>query len=322
MIKQYIPSRIKTPIKNICGFMFDSDKRFLMLRDKGKLDKMDDRKYIEKLWKCKMGYKIDLDHPETFNEKLQWLKLHDHNPLYHILVDKIEVQKWVADRIGEEYIIPTLGVWDDPEDIDFDSLPDRFVLKCNHNSGLGMCICTDKSKLDIPAVKADLREGLAQDYFLPFREWAYKGVKPRIIAEEFIPAPGGEGLDDYKVFSSYGRPFMIEIDFDRFIEHKRNLYSLEWELLDAQIEYRNDPGRIFPRPDNLDELLSLSAKLSRDFPECRTDFYIVGDRIYFGEITFYHEAGFGRFTPIEFDKTCGEHIDLSPAGGSKYTTGE
>lgn len=147
---------------------------------------MSDKTYLERTCLKKIGYPLDLEHPRTFNEKLQWLKLYDRNPLYTTMVDKVAVKDYVAGIIGEEHIIPTLGVWNDPDEIDFDALPNQFVLKCNHNSGGGMCICKDKSKLDIKKVKAELRRGLKQDYWIFGREWPYKNVPRKILAEQYM----------------------------------------------------------------------------------------------------------------------------------------
>lgn len=150
-----------------------------------------DKPYLQMMYWLQIGKKLNLKHPVTFNEKLQWLKLYNRRPEYTIMVDKVKVKEYVANIIGEEHIIPTLGVWDDPDDIDFDALPDKFVLKCNHNSGTGMCICRDKSKLDIPKVKAELRKGLKENYFMKWREWPYKNVPRKILAEKFMVNMGG-----------------------------------------------------------------------------------------------------------------------------------
>ncbi|WP_051164091.1 ATP-grasp fold amidoligase family protein [Butyrivibrio fibrisolvens] len=294
--------------KNLRPFIRDKNFRFMSLHRMGAFDDMPDKEYLEKLWHAVMGYPLDLEHPVTFNEKIQWLKLYDRNPLYHTLVDKVAVKDWVADKIGEEYIIPTLGVWDDPDDIDFDTLPNQFVLKCNHNSGKGMCICKDKNQLDLDKVKSDLREGLKQNYFLPYREWAYKDVKPRIIAEKYISS--GDDLEDYKIFNANGMPYLIEVDFDRFIDHKRNLYSTDWEFIEAECNYRNDKNHIIDKPKCLKEMLDLAAKLSEGIPQVRTDFYVIDDIIMFGELTFYHEAGFASFNPKELDEKMGGRISI------------
>ncbi len=301
-------------------FIFDRDKRFIMLRDKGRLDKMDDRKYLERLWKISMGYKIDLDNPRTFNEKLQWIKLNDRDALYNTLVDKIEAKKWVADRIGGKYIIPTLGVWDDPEDIDFETLPDRFVVKCNHNSGVGMYICTDKSELDAERVRDSLREGLAQNYYLPHREWAYKDVPHRILAEEYLnytdDIANRYGLIDYKVHCFGGKPDFIEVIGNRDYQAgtaRSDNYDFDWNKLDWCFGDYPEFTEEIPRPENLSELYELSKELSKDLRYARVDFYNVNGNLKFGEITLYPNAGMvfynSEYTP-EIDRMLGDKINL------------
>lgn len=198
-------------------YLTSQDYRFLINASLGKYDKLDDVAYLSRRFRASMHQKLDLSNPVTFNEKLQWLKLYDRRPEYTMMVDKYLVRDHIANKLGEEYLIPLLGVWDDPDDIDFDSLPDRFVLKCNHNSGLGMCICKDKSTLDMKKVKADLRKGLKQDYYLTGREWPYKNVPRKIIAEKYMEDNTLHELRDYKFFCFGGQVKCFKVDFDRFI---------------------------------------------------------------------------------------------------------
>lgn len=271
----------------------------------------DDELYIKLMWKLsKLNYPLHLDNPQTFNEKLQWLKLHDRNPQYTIMVDKIKAKEWVASRIGKQYIIPTLGVWEKPEDIDFDRLPDQFVLKCNHNSGLGLYVCKDKRLMNKKEVIKDLKRGLKLNYYKEGREWPYKNVKPMILAEKYMEDESGFELKDYKVFNFNGEPKMIEIDYDRFKGHKRHLYDVDWNKIDATIEFPSDPDRSFEKPKVLDQLLFLARKLSEGIPHVRTDFYIIGNHIYFGELTFFHGSGLELITPFEFDKEMGSWLVL------------
>ena len=271
-----------------------------------------DKQCLEIQYEMHMGKKLDLKNPVTFNEKLQWLKLYDRKPEYTIMVDKVKAKDYVAEKIGNQYIIPTLGVWDDPDDIDFDKLPNQFVLKCNHNSGIGNCICRDKSKLDIQKVKDGLRIGLKENFYRRFREWPYKNVPRKILAEKYMTDESGTELKDYKVFNFNGEPEIIEVDFDRFKEHKRNIYGKNWERIEMEIQYPSDKNREIARPEALDEMLSLARKLAEGIPYVRTDFYIIGEKLYFGELTFYHDAGFGKFRPEEWDKRLGELIILPP----------
>ena len=276
-----------------------------------------DRSFLEKMFPLRTGYKLDLDNPKTYNEKLQWLKLYNRNPLYTKMVDKIEAKDFVANIIGKKYIIPTLAVYEKAEDIDFNALPDSFVLKCSHDSG-GIVICQDKSKLDKAAAIKKLKKGLKTNYYYQNREWPYKNVKPRIIAEQYMTDDGQE-LKDYKVFTFGGEPKIIEIDYNRFQGHLRNLYDTDWKKIDATIKYPSDPERTFDKPIVLEELLELSRKLSAGTPHLRTDFYIVNNNIFFGELTFFHESGMAPFDPEQFGMVLGDWICLpSPMGEGNF----
>lgn len=257
----------------------------------------------------KLGCWPDLDSPKTFNEKLQWLKLHDHNPEYTIMADKVKAKEWVADRIGWEHIIPTLGVWEKAEDIDFDTLPDKFVIKCNHNSG-SLYICNDKSKLDENLVRKELDQGLKDDFYKHGLEWPYKNIPRRILAEEFMVDESGYELKDYKIFNFNGEPVLIQVDFDRFTNHRRNFYTTNWEFVNLEIAYPSDATRKITKPACLDKMLEFARILSKGIPHLRTDFYVINDKIYFGELTFYHEAGNEKFSSIEWEKKLGDLIVL------------
>lgn len=254
---------------------------------------------------------LHLKHPVSFNEKLQWLKLYDHKPEYTTMVDKYAVKQYVAAKIGggEEYIIPTLGVWEHFDDIDFDKLPDKFVLKCTHDSG-GLVICRDKSKFDKEAARKKLEKCLKRNYFLYGREWPYKNVPPRIIAEKYMVDESGVELKDYKIFCFHGVPKIIEVDFNRFVGHKRNLYTTSWELIDLEICYPSDENFKIAKPEHLEKLLQLATVLSQDIPHIRTDFYVINGKIYFGELTFCHGSGFEKFIPEEWDKIFGDWLKL------------
>lgn len=268
-----------------------------------------DKLYLQLKYRKYSGRWIDFSHPVTFNEKLQWLKLHDRNPAYTRMVDKYEVRRYVANTIGEEYLIPLLGVWERTEDIDFDTLPGRFVLKCTHDSG-GMVICTDKSRLDIPTARRMLKDCLRRNFYYYSREWPYKGVKPRIIAEQYMEEEETGGLKDYKIFAFDGVPRFIQVDFDRFTDHKRNLYTPDWEYMEAAIQFPSDGARIIPRPENLEEMLTLSAALGAGIPHVRTDFYSIRGKTYFGELTFFHGGGYETFTPASLGVLFGSFINL------------
>ncbi len=297
------------PISKFHRYLTDSDYRFQVNLYLGLSKLMTDEQYLKEKFKMKMGYDLDLDHPRTFNEKLQWLKIHDHNPLYPTMVDKYEAKKYVADIIGEEYIIPTLGVWNNFDEIDFNTFPDKFVLKCTHDSG-GIVICKDKKTFDIQSAKEIINKSLKRNYYYVGREWPYKNVKPRIIAEPYLTDESGTELKDYKIFNFNGVSKIIQVDFDRFVQHKRNLYTCKWDYIEMSIEYPSDSTRLFEKPKALPLMLDLAAKLSLSFPHVRTDFYSIGEKILFGELTFYHGSGFERFIPEEWDYTLGSWIDL------------
>lgn len=253
---------------------------------------------------------LNLGNPKRFNEKLQWLKLYYRKPEHTVMVDKYLVRDYIKEKIGEQYLIPLLGVWDNVEDIDFDALPDKFVIKCNHNSGDGMYICTDKAKMDVQKVKAGLKRGLEQNYYLNDREWPYKNVPRKIVAEQYLDDGSGRGINDYKVFNFNGEPRIIQVDFDRFIDHKKNIYTTDWKLCDFSFNYPSHPEVEIPKPPALDEMLQLSRKLSAGEPYMRTDFYCVGGKLYFGELTFFPATGYGAFDPDEVDYKLGDMITL------------
>lgn len=257
----------------------------------------------------RMGYWMDFRHPRTLNEKIQWLKLYDRNPLYTVLADKRKVKKYVADKIGKKYIIPTLGVWKHFEEINFDFLPDRFVLKCTHDSGSAV-IVKNKSCMDKEAARKKLEAALETNYYQISREWAYKNIRPEILAEQFIEEKLDGGLKDYKIYNFGGKPYLIQVDFDRFCGHKRNLYSTDWNYIRGEIEYPSDEHVVIERPEVLDEMLWAAEKLSRGIPFIRTDFYLVRGRILFGELTLYHGSGFETFTPERLGMELGNCLKL------------
>ena len=269
-----------------------------------------DKTYLKMRFKQKLGRPLDLENPQTLNEKLQWLKLYDRQPRYTMMADKYAMREYIAQLLGEEYLIPLLGVWDDPEDIDFDSLPNQFVLKCNHNSGLGMCICKDKTKLDIPKVKENLRKGLQQNYYLTGREWPYKDIPRKITAEAFMVDESGIELKDYKVFCFNGRAEYVEVDFNRHIEHKLNPYDFSWNPLHFCDTSKNDYSANIPKPARLEDMRLIAERLSADMPFLRVDFYSIYDRLYIGELTFFPGSGFIQYEPRSMDLKYGKMLEL------------
>lgn len=270
---------------------------------------LSDEKYIKFMYWAKFGKKIDLDNPKSYNEKIQWLKLNKKNQLCEKLVDKYEVKKYVSDLIGEEHIIPTLGVWDSFEEISLKDLPEEgFVLKTTHDSG-GVYICRSKSEYDEKKARGILDKSIKRNYYWNGREWPYKNVKPRIIAEPLLVDESGVELKDYKVFNFNGKAKMIQVDYDRFVSHKRNLYDTEWNYIQAEIKYPTSTHKI-EKPSCLDKLIELSEILSKDFIHARTDFYVIGNQIYFGEITFLHGSGYECFRPTQFGIEVGSWMNI------------
>ena len=277
------------------------------------MSRVNDEEYLKSCYKVRFGVQLNLDNPQTFNEKMQWLKIHNRDERYTNLVDKCKVKEFIKESIGEKYLIPTIDVWDNPDKIDFDVLPNQFVLKCNHNSGLGMFICKDKNSINQRHIVSELKKGLRQDYYIINREWPYKNVQRRVIAEEYIKDPSNKDLKDYKVFVFNGVARFVQVDIDRFSNHKRNFYSREWEYVPFTTLYPTAPDVSIAKPEKLDELLTLSEKIAYDIgipPFLRVDFYIVANQILFGEITFYHGGGNEQFYPEEYNRKLGDMIML------------
>lgn len=258
-----------------------------------------------------MGRRLNLQNPQTFSEKLQWLKLYDRRPEYTTMVDKYAVKKYVSDKIGEQYIIPTLGVWESFDEIDFSKLPNQFVLKCTHDSG-GLVICKNKNTFDIQDAKAKIEKSLKNNYYYSSREWPYKKVKPRIIAEEYMEDTQTSELRDYKFFCFNGKVKMLFIASDRQSKNEETKFDF-FDIDFKHIDVRNGhPNASVPpeKPSQFELMKTLAEKLSVDIPQVRVDFYEVDGRVYFGEITFFHWGGFVPFEPSKWDKTFGDWIEL------------
>lgn len=283
---------------------------FIPLGLRGYLSWLPDEVYLKCMFRCKMGYWFDLKNPKTFNEKLQWLKLHDRNPLYTQLVDKYEVRKYISETIGEEYLVPLLGIWDKFDDIDFDKLPNQFVLKSTHDSG-GLVICTDKSNLDISIAKKKINKCLRKNCFYLMREWPYKNIKPRIVAEQWMVDESGIELKDYKIFCFNGEPKFLLVATDRRIHQtKFDFFDLDFNHLPFMQHYSNNTSKIIQKPSGLPVMLNLANKLTKNFAHCRADFYDINGRVYFGELTFCHLSGLEPFEPKEWDEKFGEFLKL------------
>ena len=281
-----------------------------------------DELFLRIIYRLEMGHWLDLKNPQTFTEKIQWLKLYDRKPEYTRMVDKITAKEYVSEIIGKEYIIPTLGVWDHFEDIDFSMLPDAFVLKTNHGSGgSDVVICRDKTNFDYLEAKRILERSLKGNCYHKYREWPYKDVKPQIFAEELLAEVKDDNIQtksvknseifDYKFFCFDGKVKFYKIDFGRFINHHANYYSVNGEFLDfCEKDFPSSNSTIIEIPPNIDKMINLSEKLSEGFRFLRVDLYNIAGRIYFGELTFYPASGFELFEPAESDKDIGKFLKL------------
>ncbi len=275
-----------------------------------------DEPYLRIMYRIVTGKKLNLKPPVTYNEKLQWLKLHYRNDEFTKMVDKYEVRNFIKSRVGSKYLIPLLGVWDSPDEINFELLPEKFVLKCTHDCH-GLAICKDKSSFDYEKAMKDLKLALSRNYYYQGREWPYKNVKPRVICEKYMEDSTDLQLIDYKVFNFNGLPKIIQVDFDRFSEHKRKFFDTEWNCLDISFHIPSDRSKTIVKPNKLGEMLELAKVLSKGFPHLRTDFYIVNNNIYVGEMTFFHGNGMGVWTPESFDEEMGGWMDLMEVSGGK-----
>jgi len=269
-----------------------------------------DEWYLRVMFFIRMHRFLHLRNPKTFSEKLQWLKLYAYKPEYTMMVDKYLVKDYVKEKIGEEYIIPTIGVWNNADEIDFDALPNQFVLKCNHDSG-GLVICKDKSKLDIEQARKKLNEHLQYDYFWPGRDKPYKYVKRKIFAETYMEDSKTAELRDYKFFCFDGEvKFMfIATDRQKRKEPYFDFFDADFNHLPIRQGHPNSPVPV-DEPKCFDLMKELASNLSKGIPQVRVDFYEVDGKVYFGELTFYHFAGMTPFKPAKWDRIFGEYIKL------------
>ena len=276
-----------------------------------------DATYLKLLYRFRIGRRLDLKNPQTFTEKLQWLKLYNRKPEYTTMVDKYAVKEYVANIIGEEYIIPTLGVWDKPGDIDWDSLPNQFVLKTTHGGGGGgVVICRDKNSFNKEEAKSKLEASMRGDIYKSLREWPYKNVHKRIIAEKFM-APEKDKLDltDYKIYCFNGEPKLIMVAGGRYSGDKRfAYYDTDWNVVNITWGAPR-PDKEFDKPAKLSDMLRVASQLSKDMIHSRIDLYCIENDVYFGEITFFDSSGFEEITPSEMDEYLGKLIKLPTIGG-------
>lgn len=296
---------MKTTIKNIIkkAPIFD-DLNLLRFRVNHLLK--DDETVIREKYRNVFGRELDLENPKTFNEKIQWRILRDRKDIYTQLADKYLVRDYVKEKIGEEYLIKLLGVYEKAEDINYDSLPNKFVLKCNHDSG-SVIICKDKSTFDRKAANKKLNFFLKRNFYYMTREWHYKNIKPLIICEEFLEEDGKAPID-YKYHCLNNDVKFIQVDIGRFENHKRNNFDKNWKLTPfifgpKEYNFDNNYKRV-EKPKKFEEMKKLALKIAEDFDYCRVDFYEVNEKIYFGEITFTPGAGLEVFS----DPKIGEEL--------------
>lgn len=268
--------------------------------------------YLRLNYFFRMGKWLHFKHPKTYNEKLQWLKLYGRRPIDTMLADKYAVKEYVSNLIGKEYVIPLLGVWNNPNDINFDTLPNQFVLKCTQNSGTGMYVCKDKSKMDKKSVIEGLQKGIKEDYFIPSRDYCYKGIPPRIIAEEYREDNETGELRDYKFFCFDGVPKIFFIAAGR----SKGEHEVTFDFYDMDFNHlpftNGHPNSTVPleKPHCFEEMKQLASKLSTGLAHVRIDFYEANNQVYFGEFTFSHWGGYKPFEPEEWDYKLGEWIKL------------
>ena len=299
-------------ISAVIQYLTNQQYRFDLNTTLGLHNIMSDEAFIRKRFRLAMGYNLDLENPKSYSEKLQWLKLYDRRPEYITMVDKILAKECAEKIIGKEHIIPTIGVWDSPEQIDFGALPDQFVLKCNHNSGTGMCICKCKNDIDAEKVKRELKRGLKENYYLGNREWPYKDVPRKILAEQYMEDRQTKDLRDYKFFCFDGEVKALFIATDRQTtgaETKFDFYDSEFNHLPFT---NGHPNAAIPpaKPQTFDQMKEIAHALSSGFPHVRIDLYEINGEVYFGEYTFSHWGGMVPFVPSKWDDVFGEWLHL------------
>lgn len=311
-------------ISRIIQLLFSEPSTFLDALVKKLLWWLPDDVYLKLRFRLKMGEWPNLKNPKTFNEKLQWLKLYNRKPEYTTMVDKYAVKEYVATRIGNEYIIPTIGVWDSVEDIEWDKLPDQFVLKTTHGGGgNGVFICKDKNVFDKKKAIKSLKESMKSDIYHSYREWPYKNVPRKIIAEVFMEQAASsekKDLDDYKFFCFNGEPMYCQVIRDRHTKETIDFYDMDWnhqEFVGLNPIAHNNQTQVarngltpVARPSKYELMIDICRKLSKDIPFIRVDLYVINELIYFGELTFFPASGIGIFTPIEWTSKLGDLLTL------------
>ena len=310
----FIGTHLPKSIKKACIWLINRPSRIhawlFQVASHGTLP-CPDKLFLHWMYWVFTGQKLNLKNPVTFQDKLNWLKLYNRNPLYTKLVDKYAVREWVAEKIGEEYLVPLYGVYDKFDDIDFSKFPDKFVLKCTHDSG-SVCIVKDKSKMDLEAIREKIEKGLATKQFYLSREWPYKNVKPRIICEEYLEDAIIDDAPDYKFFCFNGVPQIITYNYGRFTKNGLmiDIYDKNLNLLNVSIKGYQNSGLFTQKPEKFEKMIDLSKRLSTKMPFVRVDFMYVNKHIYFTEMTFFPSGARKPFLPYEFNLKLGQMIIL------------
>ena len=291
-------------------FLFNNDYRFVILSKFGFYKNVDDKKYLEKMFNGMMNERLNLDNPKTFNEKLQWLKLFDRKDEYIKMVDKYEAKKYISDSIGNQYIVPTIGIYNKFDDINFNNLPNKFVIKCTHDSG-GIVICKDKSKLDIKKAKKKIDRCMSKNFFYYGREWPYKNIKPRIMIEKFLEDENQLEIFDYKFFCFNGKvEYLYVSSGSHSSKQKIQFFDKNFTPVNCTRKDYATFDVIPKRPKNFDKMIQLSEFFSDNIEHIRIDFYEINGKLYFGEFTFYTGSGYIPFESKEWDLKLGSLIDL------------
>ena len=297
-------------IEKKCDLMYS--KIIRIIENGFRIHVFSDKQFIQAEYFATFRKRINWLAPRTFNEKIQWLKINDRKPIYEKLVDKYEVKAYIENKIGSKYVIPTYGVWKKYEDIDFGELPNSFVLKCTHDSG-SVFVCKNKDALNEDECKKTIKDSLSRNFYYVGREWPYKNIRPRVLAEAYLLDTAIEDdLSDYKIHCFNGEPKFILVCKDRFSENgfQETFFDLNWNVLDVKRPNRQLCNPVPEKPKLLDEMIEISKELSKEIPFVRIDLYETGNHLYFGEMTFYPASGFVQFEPEEYDDIFGRWLNI------------
>ena len=271
--------------------------------------------FLKAAYLLSIGHELNLNNPHAFTEKIQWLKIFDKDPIYTSITDKYQVREYIRQKIGEDYIIPLLGVWMSPKDVNLETLPQKVVFKCTHDCG--SVVVYDKSQKNWKSIRKNLKRCLKRNFYYIGREWAYKDILPRIIAEPYLEDSDGK-LWDYKFFCFGGKAKFFKIDFDRFVCHRANYYDIEGKYLDfGEEDYPRDPNRNITIPKELPQMVKIAERLSEGFRFLRVDMYNIDGVVKVGELSVYPGSGFLRYDPDEWDYKIGDMLAL-PVDNSNY----